>query len=84
MSHKDENDNWLTRPKTIRGLWVVFIFILILTVIGQIPIKIKSYFGIDGWFGFAAVFGFVSCVAMVLIAKGLGFFLKRDERYYDD
>lgn len=84
MSHKDENDNWLTRPRTIRWLWAVFIFILVLTVLGQIPIKIKGYFGIDGWFGFAAVYGFASCVAMVLIAKGLGFFLKRDEHYYDD
>jgi membrane protease YdiL (CAAX protease family) len=84
MSPKNESDHWLTRPKTIRWLWVVFIFILALTVLGQIPIKIKSYFGIDGWFGFAAVYGFVSCVAMVLIAKGLGFFLKRDEQFYDD
>mgnify|MGYP001550869103 CR=1 FL=1 len=84
MSNKDENDHWLTRPKTIRWLWAVFIAILTLTVVAQFGIKIKGYFGLDGWFGFAAVYGFASCVAMVLVAKGLGFFLKRDERYYDD
>ena len=43
-----------------------------------------AYFGIDAWFAFGAVFGFVSCVAMVVAAKALGALIKRDERYYDD
>ena len=41
-----------------------------------------GYFVADGWFGFGAAFGFLSCLAMVLFAKGLGFILKRDEDYY--
>lgn len=80
----DNNGHWLTRPKTIRWLWVVFVAVLALTVLAQIPVKVKSYFGVDGLFAFAAIFGFLSCVAMVLVAKGLGLFLKRDEHYYDD
>ena len=56
--------------------------VLALTVAAQLLIYVKGYFGADGWFGFAAVFGFLSCLAMVLFAKGLGFFLKRDEDYY--
>ena len=39
---------------------------------------------IDGWFGFAAAYGFLCCAAMVLVAKGLGVFLKRPDNYYDD
>ena len=84
MKNTDNDNHWLTRPKTIRLLWGVFIAILVLTVLAQVPVKVKSYFGVDDWFGFAAVFGFISCVAMVLVAKGLGLFLKRDEHYYDD
>ena len=42
----------------------------------------KGKFGVDGWLAFGAVFGFLSCLAMVLFAKGLGWFLKRDENYY--
>lgn len=77
-----DNDHWLVRPSTIRKLWWVFGTILALTVVAQFFIYVKGYFGVDGWFGFGAVFGFLSCVAMVLVAKALGFVLKRDEDYY--
>jgi hypothetical protein len=56
--------------------------VLALTVVAQFFVYIKGYFGADGWFGFAASFGFLSCLAMVLVAKALGFVLKRDEDYY--
>jgi sterol desaturase/sphingolipid hydroxylase (fatty acid hydroxylase superfamily) len=79
------NDNhWLTRPATIRLLWIGFSVVLAITVLLQFFIKVKGYFGIDGWFGFGAAFGFACCVAMVLVAKVLGFVLKRSEDYYDD
>ena len=55
---------------------------LALTVAAQLLIKVKGYFGIDDWFAFGAVYGFLACVAMVLVAKGLGYLLKRDENYY--
>ena len=79
-----QNQNWLVRPTTIKLLWRVFMAILALTVLAQLVIKVKGYFGVDDWFGFAAAFGFLSCVAMVLLAKVLGFVLKRDENYYND
>jgi hypothetical protein len=43
-----------------------------------------SYFWIDGTFGFYSWYGLLTCAAMVLFAKGLGVFLKRDDTYYDD
>ena len=78
------DEHWLTRPATVRRLWIGFALVLALTVLLQLVIGIKGYFGADGWFGFGAVFGFLSCVAMVLVAKGLGLALKRPEDYYDD
>ena len=84
MNSPDHNDHWLARPDTIRLLWRVFAVVLALTVVAQAVIYVKGYFSVDGWFGFGAIFGFLSCLAMVLVAKGLGFILKRDEDYYAD
>lgn len=77
-----EQDAWLARPSTIRLLWRVFAIVLALSVGAQLLFKVKGYFGVDGWLGFGAVYGFLSCLAMVLFAKVLGWVLKRDERYY--
>ncbi|HKJ15823.1 MAG TPA: hypothetical protein VJ984_00555 [Xanthomonadales bacterium] len=78
------DDHWLTRPATIRKLWIVFVVILAATVAAQLFISVKGYFGPDGWFAFGAIYGFGSCLVMVLVAKLLGFVLKRKENYYSD
>ena len=72
MNEPNNDNHWLVRPTTIRLLWQVFAGILALTVLAQFVIYIKGYFGIDGWFGFGAAYGFLSCVLMVLFAKLLG------------
>ena len=77
-----QDDPWLVRPASIRLMWRVFWAVLALTVVLQVFIKVKGYFGVDGWIGFGAAFGFLSCVAMVVVAKGLGLILKRDQDYY--
>ena len=81
MNHR-EPDHWLVRPETIRWIWRISIVVLAITVLLQLVIKVKGYFGVDGWIGFGAAYGFLACLAMVLVAKGLGFALKRDEDYY--
>ena len=82
MTERPDSDHWLVRPDTIRLLWKILIVVLTLTVLAQVYIYVKGYFVVDGWFGFGAVFGFVSCLIMVLVAKGLGYVLKRDDNYY--
>ena len=82
MSERPEDDAWLARPESIRLLWRVFWAVLALTVIAQVVIKVKGYFVVDGWFGFGAAFGFLACLLMVLVAKWLGYMLKRDQDYY--
>ena len=77
-----EDDAWLARPSTIRLLWRVFAVVLAVVVAAQLLFKVKGYFTVDGWLGFGAIFGFLSCVAMVLVAKVLGWVLKRDEHFY--
>jgi len=83
-STQNNTDNhWLVRPETIRKLWWGFSILLFLLVALQLVIKVKGYFVVDSWLGFGAGFGFLSCLAMVLVAKGLGFVLKRPENYYN-
>ena len=82
MKKAPDSDHWLVRPATIRRLWQVSAVVLLLTVLVQISVKVKGYFVVDGWFAFGALFGFLSCVAMVLVAKALGPLLKRPTTYY--
>jgi hypothetical protein len=77
-----KDDAWLARPSTIRLLWRVFALVLVASVGAQLLFKVKGYFGVDGWLGFGAVFGFLACLFMVLFAKVLGWVLKRDDGYY--
>ncbi len=76
-------DHWLTRKDTIRKLWIAFAIVLAATVAADFIVHHKAYFGIDGTFGFGAWFGFLSCVLMIVFAKGLGMLLKRRDNYYD-
>ena len=84
QARRPKDDAWLARPSTIRLLWQVFAVVLALSVGAQLLFSVKGYFKVDGWLGFGAVFGFISCLVMVLFAKGVGLFLKRDENYYTE
>ena len=79
---RPEDDAWLARPSTIRLLWRVFAVMLVLVLAVQLVLPVKGKFGVDGWLGFGAVFGFLSCLGMVLVARALGSVVKRDETYY--
>ena len=74
--------HWLTRPATIRVLWLVFAAVLGLSVVAGLFVHPHAHFGIEGSFGFYAWYGSVTCVAMVVLAKLLGIFLKRPDDYY--
>ena len=76
-------DNWLVRPDSIRLLWRVFIAVLAVTVLADLAVVHHPHFGIDGTFGFAAWFGFLSCVVLIVFAKALGAVLKRPDDYYE-
>lgn len=76
--------HWLTRPATIRILWIALYVVLALTVLAELVYPVEGHFGIDGSFGFNAWYGFAVCAAMILVAKLLGVWLKRRDTYYDD
>lgn len=63
-------------------LWMVFIAILAGTVAIQIWVHVHAEFGVEGTFGFNAWYGFGACVALIVVAKVLGIFIKRTDTYY--
>ena len=76
--------HWLVRPRTIRILWIASAAILAALVVAGGFVRGHAYFTIDGIFAFNAWYGFLICVAMVVAAKVLGGFIKRQDTYYDD
>ena len=82
-----DHNTWLERPSTVRALKWGSLGLLAATVVVEawlLPNPEAHFEGIDGWVGFHAVYGFVTCVAMVLGAKFvLGSILKRKDSYYD-
>lgn len=82
---KPEVWTWFDHPGNIKRLKIGFYIVLALLVLPDFFIDKHSYFfQVETWPGFYAFFGFVSCVAIILISKLLGFVLKRKEDYYDD
>ena len=80
----ESDTHWLVRPSTIRLLWIVFIVVLMATLGAQIFVHLHAAFGIEGTFGFHAWYGFSACVAMIIFAKGLGYLIKRSDKYYEE
>ncbi|MBK1664329.1 hypothetical protein CKO38_08840 [Rhodospirillum rubrum] len=70
--------------RPITRLWILGLIALALSVLAEVPVGHAGHFGFDGLFAFNAWFGFLACVALVVIAKLLGSVLKRGEDYYGD
>lgn len=86
MSNKrdqDEKRYWLDNPtnvdRLVRGFYIACgaLIAIDMFVPKHGPFAAEHVFGFYGWFGF------VACVALVLIAKQLRRLLMRSEDYYD-
>jgi hypothetical protein len=81
--------HWLYRPENQPKLWALLFLILLLSLLPELFIHHHSHFPqlafkLDTRVGFYAWYGFITCAAMVVLAKVLGIFLKRPDDYYDD
>ena len=74
----------LTRPATLRKLWMIFGCVLAASVAAELFISHDAHFGIDGTFAFHAWYGFLACAALIGASKLLGLFLKRRDTYYEE
>jgi hypothetical protein len=74
----------LERPEVLKNLWIILYVICGLTLVPEFFISRHPHFGFDGFFGFYALLGFVSCAILILLAKLGGLFLKKKEHYYHE
>ena len=65
-------------------LWRIFIAVLALSVVAQFFVEGHPHFAPERLFAWNALYGFLACAALIVIAKALGLLIKRADRYYDD
>ena len=75
--------HWLDEPRNVKRLWRGFLFLLVLTVVAEFVVTLHPHFEIEALPGFNAAYGFLTCAAMILVAKVLGFLIKRPDTYYE-
>lgn len=78
-----EQPDFFSRPKVQRALWALLYGSCALTVLAGFVFKTKAPFEFASFFGFYAILGFASCAGLIILAKGLGMFLKKPGDYYD-
>lgn len=83
MNDADEKQRWLDQPKNVDKIVYGLYVVCALLVLCDLFYEKHTYYSYEHWFGFHGVYGFVSCVALVLAAKGLRLILRRREDYYD-
>ncbi|MCP4664911.1 MAG: hypothetical protein GY849_00985 [Deltaproteobacteria bacterium] len=82
MNQKKEFD-YFDKPETHKKLWVMLYAVCALLLIPDFFTHRHADFGFEGFFGFYALLGFVSCAVLILFSKFVGLFLKAKEDYYD-
>jgi hypothetical protein len=79
----DRKEYWLDSPSNVtRLVWCLYGVCGLLLAIDVLVPK-HGPFALEHAFGFYALFGFIACVALVLVAKALRRVLMRPEDYYD-
>jgi uncharacterized membrane protein len=76
--------DWIVRNAR-RLSWVLLGIMAIIVVIDILVPTGYGRFPWDGIGGFGAVYGFISCVLIIVVSKALGYgLLYRPENYYED
>lgn len=75
--------SFFDNPKTINRFLIGFYISLVLLLGYDFFVHKHDDIKIGNAPEFYAVYGFVSCVMLIFIAKILRLFIKRDENYYD-
>ena len=78
-----EKIRWLDRPRSVDKIVRAVIGICLLVCLLDLFYDKHGHYSWEELPAFYAFFGFVSCVALVIAAKGLRKILMRDEDYYD-
>lgn len=75
--------NIFDKPRNLKRLLITFFTLLVVLIVVDFFIPKHSYFHWDHMPQFFAVYGFLSYVLLVFVAKAWRHIVKRDEDYYD-
>ncbi len=84
MSDKKEKIHFFDRPENVERLLKVFYAICILLVLADFVLHRHIGFDWEKIPAFYALYGFVACVVLVVIAKEMRKVVMRKEDYYDE
>ncbi|MCK5165455.1 MAG: hypothetical protein KAQ72_17170 [Desulfobacula sp.] len=70
-------------PKNVKRLRLGFFVALVLVLIAEFFVDMHGEFSVDHFYGFYAVYGFISYVVLIFAAKALRKITMRKEDYYD-
>ena len=78
-----EDRRWLDEPRNVTRVVYGLAVLCALAFVADLFYDKHPHFAFEGWFGFYAIYGFAGSVGLVLSAKWLRRFLRRDEDYYE-
>ena len=84
MSNEEEKTYFFDKPENIKRLLKGFYAICILLVVIDFVVHRHVGFGWEKIPAFYAIYGFIACVVLVVIAKKMRHVVMRKEDYYDD
>jgi len=80
----EKEKDWVYRDSTKKLLMRLLLAGCLLSVLAELLVlDRKGKFGVDGFFGFYAALGFLSCTIMIFVAKALGLVLKVRPDFYE-
>lgn len=83
MNTEQDKQDFFDKPENISKILKVFYAICILLVVADFIVHRHIYHDWENIPAFYAVYGFVGCVVLVLIAKAMRKVLMKEEDYYD-
>ncbi|WP_261844806.1 hypothetical protein [Aliamphritea ceti] len=84
MSDNHDSDGWFDKPENVKKMLRVFYVICGLLVLVDFMVHRHIYHDWENIPAFYAIYGFIGCVVLVLIATEMRKYLMRGEDYYDE
>ncbi len=82
-SNAEQKVPFFDNPKNVMWILRIFYAICVLLIVADFVVHRHIYVSFEEIPAFYALYGFVACVVLVVIAKAMRKFVMRDEKYYD-
>lgn len=84
MSDQDQKEDFFDKPENIKRILKGFYAICIILVLADFVVDRYTYLAWEKIPAFYALYGFIACVVLVVIAKEMRKVVMRKEDYYDE